>query len=237
MCCDLTEIKGYNLKLYQKKKGYRFSIDSFLLAYFVSNQKFRNALEIGAGSGIVSLLVERMTEDKKHFEIVEVQKSLCRLLKKNIEINSPLKSKFVVRCEDARYVLPSKKPDIVYSNPPFTDFKKGKVSPNIEKAIARHTYLLNIDSMLNWYVFNTPQYTRMLIIESIKNLELCRKNLSKFSLWVEEIVYIKPFDNIEPNLFLLKISKSKIDAKEGFLTIYRTKGVYTDKVKQILGIL
>ncbi|BBB32207.1 tRNA1Val (adenine37-N6)-methyltransferase [Thermotomaculum hydrothermale] len=237
MPTDLTEIKGYNLKLFQNKKGYRFSIDSFLLAWFVAGEEFSKGLEIGAGSGIVSLLIERMTEDKKHFELIEVQKSLFNLLKKNIDLNKPYKSKFVLRNEDARFVLPSVIPDIVYSNPPFTDFSKGKVSPNFEKAIARHTYLLNLESLLKWYIENTGQNTKLAFVETIKNLEYYREKVEEFSLFVEKIVYVKPFENKNPNLFLILINKKKKDFEEQYLTIYKSKNIYTDKVKQILGIV
>ena len=237
MCLELTELKGYNLKIFQKKNGYRFSIDSFLLAWFVSNFDFKYGIEIGAGSGIVSLLIDRMTVDKKHFELVEVQQGFCNMLKKNIELNKPLKSKFTVRCEDARYILPSIEPDIVFSNPPFTDFSKGKVSPNIEKAYARHTYLLSLPSLLNWYRENTPEKTRLILIESMKNFDNYKKTISRSGFYVEKVVFIKPFEDKNPNLFLISISKQYADCKESYLTIYKSKGVYTHKVKQILGIV
>ena len=237
MCFDFTEIKGYNLKLYQSKKGYRFSIDSFLLAWFVSRQKFKNAIEIGAGSGIISLLIERMTEDNKHFELVEIQKSLFDLLKKNIEKNRPFKSEFTLRNEDARYLLPSISPDIVYSNPPFTDFSKGKVSPNVEKALARHTYLLNLDSLLKWFVDIASPDTKLAFVETVKNLDYYKQRLKAYSLEIEKIVFVKPFQNKKPNLFLLLSGKKGRQSMEDTLTIYKSKGVYTDKVKEILGIL
>ncbi|GEM_PF-4050051 len=237
MCCDLTEIRGYNLKLYQRKKGYRFSIDSFLLAYFVATQKFENAFEIGAGNGIVSLLVERMTENSKHFELVEIQGGLCDLLKKNVEMNRPFKSEFIVRCEDAKYILPSKTPDIVYLNPPFTDFKKGKVSPNIEKAIAKHTYMLEFNQYIDWFMENTHGNSSLVIIESVYNLQKIINYLKKKELFLNKLVYVKPFDNCDPNLVLLFIIKKSRKTVFDEIVIYRKKGIYTEKVKKILGMV
>ena len=237
MCLDLTEIKGYNLKIFQRKKGYRFSIDSFLLAWFVSNFDFKYGIEIGAGSGIVSLLIDRMAKDKKHFELVEVQRSFCKLIEKNIEINRPLKGEFTIRCEDARYLMPSFNPDIVFSNPPFTEFSRGKVSPNTEKAYARHTYLLSLPSLLNWYKENTSKKTRLILIESMRNFEYYKETIPKFRLYIEKLVFIKPFEGKNPNLFLISITKTKQKFSEDNLVIYKSKGVYTHKVRQILGIV
>jgi tRNA1Val (adenine37-N6)-methyltransferase len=45
------------LTIIQKKKGYRFSIDSYLLAAFVEEPEGVSAVEIGSGSGVVSILL------------------------------------------------------------------------------------------------------------------------------------------------------------------------------------
>jgi len=233
---EITEIKGYNLKLFQHKKGYRFSIDAFLLAWFVSREKFKNGYEIGAGNGVVSFLVDRMTKDKKHFELIEIQPSLCRLIEKNLELNR-FKSDFVLRCEDARFVLPFKNPDIVYLNPPFTDFKKGKVSPNVEKALARHRFFLDINSVFKWFLENTGKNSRLALIEKSENLSEYLKSAESFGLYPVRVVDVKPFEEKNPNLFLALFSKTNGNFKREFLTIYSSPGKYTDKVKKILGIL
>ncbi len=237
MTLSLTEIKGYNLKLYQKKKGYRFSIDSFLLAWYVSKQRFENAFEIGAGSGIVSLLADRMTKGKKHFELIEIQKDLFEICKKNIEINFPLKSEFEVRNEDARFVLPSKKPQIVYGNPPFTDFRKGRVSPYFEKAVARHTYFLTLEDILRWHSEICEIDTPLILIDNAKNLEKYKTEFEKEGFYINEIIYISPFEKSEFNLFMIKGSRVKGNFTRDSLYIFENKGEYSYKVKQILGLI
>ena len=46
----LDEILHGALRIFQKKKGYRFSIDSILLAHFVSLKKRTRLMDIGCGS-------------------------------------------------------------------------------------------------------------------------------------------------------------------------------------------
>ena len=45
------------IRVFQKKKGYRFSIDAPLLADFVRTKETDQILELGTGNGILSLLL------------------------------------------------------------------------------------------------------------------------------------------------------------------------------------
>ena len=53
----LDDLMLDGLKIYQYKDGYNFTSDSVLLANFVSTKKSSRCVEIGAGSGIISILV------------------------------------------------------------------------------------------------------------------------------------------------------------------------------------
>jgi tRNA1(Val) A37 N6-methylase TrmN6 len=44
------------IRVLQPKKGYRFSVDAPLLADFIRTRAGDEALELGTGSGIISLL-------------------------------------------------------------------------------------------------------------------------------------------------------------------------------------
>ena len=90
---DLTLNKIYNknTELYQSKNGYRFNSDSMILSWFTNRIcsglcSENSALEIGAGSGIVSIVLKRRGFLPK-IDCVEIQKSLCEILEKNIERN------------------------------------------------------------------------------------------------------------------------------------------------------
>ena len=45
------------VRVLQKKRGYRFSVDAPLLADFVRTRRTDEVLEVGTGSGIISLLL------------------------------------------------------------------------------------------------------------------------------------------------------------------------------------
>jgi tRNA1Val (adenine37-N6)-methyltransferase len=112
------------LTILQHKKGYRFSVDSPILANFVyENDKENTYFEVGTGSGIIpivmSFLDKRYQKIKKIYTI-EVQKALYELAKENFKLNNVKNIEFI--SGDIRNIKEFIKPniiDVVFSNPPF----------------------------------------------------------------------------------------------------------------------
>ncbi|MCX8045220.1 MAG: methyltransferase, partial [Desulfobacterota bacterium] len=139
MSFELHELFSGTLKLYQPKHGYRFSIDSILLADFAGPKVHGMVADLGAGSGIVSLLLVR---NPKVTRIVafEIQHELAALAKKNIVLNH-CNDKVTVEHGDIRHIrkkCPAGSCDAVVTNPPFFAVGTGRINPHTQKASARH---------------------------------------------------------------------------------------------------
>lgn len=142
---DLTLNKIYskNTELYQSRNGYRFNSDSMILSWFVNKTctglgSENSALEIGAGSGIVSIVLKRRGFLPK-IDCIEIQESLCEILEKNIGKNS-LTGEISPFCADFADFANSKrkKYDLVFVNPPYFAKESGHLSADSEKALAKH---------------------------------------------------------------------------------------------------
>ncbi|MEJ2349124.1 MAG: methyltransferase [Anaerolineales bacterium] len=75
-----------DIRVYQHRCGYRFSVDALLLYSFVKVRHACAIVDLGAGSGIIGLLLARKFEKAKVL-LVELQEGLYRLARKNIELN------------------------------------------------------------------------------------------------------------------------------------------------------
>lgn len=142
---ELTSNKIYNknTELYQSKNGYRFNSDSMILSWFVNRicqnlGSENSALEIGAGSGIVSIVLKRRGFLPK-IDCVEIQESLYEILAKNIERNA-LSGEISPFCADFAGFATTKrkKYDMVFVNPPYFAKESGHLSTDSEKALAKH---------------------------------------------------------------------------------------------------
>jgi len=125
-----------NLTLIQKTDGLTFGTDALLLAAYV-NGKHASGLEIGAGSGIISLLL--LTREKlKKTVAVEIQETYADLTRRNAEKNG-LSDRLDAVCADIRtYRAENEGFDLIYSNPPYMKTTCGKSNDSDAKNIARH---------------------------------------------------------------------------------------------------
>jgi tRNA1Val (adenine37-N6)-methyltransferase len=128
-----------NIKILQKKKGYRFSIDSILLAHFVRLQEGQKVLDLGTGSGIIPIILATKVKTTEIWG-VEIQEELADIAKRNIAMNNLQGCVHIVK-GDARNLpdrIGSERFDIVLTNPPYRKIRSGRINPLREKAIARH---------------------------------------------------------------------------------------------------
>lgn len=127
------------LKILQKKKGYRFSVDTILLSQFIRIRRDEKVIDLGTGCGILPLLLSHTT--KAHsFVGVEIQSGLAELAERNVRLNR-LQDQISILHQDLRKlkeVFPPGSFEVVFSNPPYRKSLTGRINPSREKAIARH---------------------------------------------------------------------------------------------------
>jgi tRNA1Val (adenine37-N6)-methyltransferase len=127
------------VRVLQAKRGYRFSLDAVLLADFAAKgPRARAAVELGAGSGVVALLLAAQGT-AEHVTAVEIQAALADRARRSARLNELSERVSIVEgdLKDA-HLLPRQAFDLVVSNPPFRPPEKGKASPEHERALARH---------------------------------------------------------------------------------------------------
>jgi tRNA1(Val) A37 N6-methylase TrmN6 len=119
----------------QKRKGYRFSVDAPLLADFIRTRPADILLEVGAGNGIISLLLS--LKRFRRIVCLEVQPGLAELARRNLVLNG-LEKKMTVLEQDLRTFHSPEPFDVIFSNPPYLKKKGGSLSRSEEKSIAKH---------------------------------------------------------------------------------------------------
>jgi tRNA1(Val) A37 N6-methylase TrmN6 len=123
------------LKLIQRTDGLTFGTDALLLAGYVSG-KYKRGVELGGGSGIISMLL--LTRNKaERIECCEVQDYYADLIRRNAEFNG-LEDRLEARLTDIRDLPANEDADLVFTNPPYMKADGGKNNDTDEKAIARH---------------------------------------------------------------------------------------------------
>jgi tRNA1Val (adenine37-N6)-methyltransferase len=128
-----------NITIIQKKNGLTFGTDAYLLAAFMKEQKGARAVELGAGTGIISLLAASRSRFR-HITAVEIQKEFSELCERNVRLNS-LSDIITPLQADARDISSADiggEADVVFSNPPYMKRDGGAKNEHEIKYIARH---------------------------------------------------------------------------------------------------
>ena len=136
-----------NLKIIQNKDYYTFTCDSVILANFLKIKPREIAVEIGAGSGVVSILASAKNKPKK-IVMFEIQEELQKLCEKNIILNN-LSNLLELKKDDVlnfNKYFEKGSIDVVFSNPPY--FAVDENLGNEVRKIARQEIKLNLENLI-----------------------------------------------------------------------------------------
>ena len=127
------------ITLLQKKDGLTFGTDAFLLAAYTEQRRNGVAAELGAGTGIISLLCAARDRFARIYAF-EIQEDFAELAERNV-IENKLGDKITVVCKDVRDCSAAdtgREVDAVFANPPYMRTDSGKRNDSDRKYIARH---------------------------------------------------------------------------------------------------
>ena len=144
----IEDLQCNGLKIIQNKNLYTFTSDSVILANFIKTKMSDTAVEIGAGCGVISILVQAKNKLKKIFAF-EIQEKMQKLCQKNINLNN-LGEKISLFCDDIKNFESYLKPnsvDVVFSNPPY--FKPTNFAQSDVKRFSKEEVLLSCKDLVS----------------------------------------------------------------------------------------
>ncbi len=149
----IENLESVGKKIIVEEKGLKITEDAILLSEFMKkyfSRKGKNLkgeksfLEIGAGQGIISLLLSELDIISKIFA-VEIQEEVFAALKKNIEIND-LNGKIIPINKNIKNV--NGEYDFIFSNPPYKKTSSGKMPENEMERISKYEILLTLEELI-----------------------------------------------------------------------------------------
>lgn len=215
----------------QNMSGYRFSVDAILLAHFSKIKENSRVLDLGTGSGIVSLiLLYRHVKKIQKLVGIEIQPSLSHLAEKNFSLNN-VGGKASVKqgdlCEihtmtEAGYF------DTVVCNPPFYPKGSGRTNVTEEERIARHQVCSTIGDFMKAAAYGVKNGGDVFCIYPAERCEeLIREAIvNRLAIKKLRFVYSYPDPKMTSRLALIQCRKNggigvSVEAP---LYIYREKG-------------
>jgi tRNA1Val (adenine37-N6)-methyltransferase len=233
---DSISLRGAGIvNITQPKKGARFTLDSLLLADFCRIKSRDRALELGAGTGVISLLLAKKIP-KARFVADEFEPSAYDLLNRNIRDNGLL-DQVVSVDRDVRYISRSIAPnafDVIIANPPYFRSGAGRKSPSQERHFARHDQSAPLHTWLDRRDLLKNKGRFFLVFSAGRTAELI-SSLREKRLEPKRLRYVHPYHHRPATLILIEAVKSAGSGLEVLspLVVYHTPGVYSEEMRRI----
>lgn len=235
----IDDLEFNNLKIIQNKNFFCFGIDSVLISNFCAkNKSASNAVDIGSGSGIISILIASKTRIK-HIYGIEIQNEVAEMSKRSIELNH-LEDKIEILNIDlkdaTKYINPNSI-DCVVTNPPYMKNGTGAKNENKQKIIARHEVETTLSEILNISYKLLKDRGEFFMIHRVDRLVDILSEMRAQRLEPKEIQFINPYVNKSPNLVMLRAVKNggrELKVLDP-LVVYNNNGEYTDEILKIYG--
>ncbi len=139
------------LILEQPRRGYRFNVDSIILAHFLLTRLKKppsRVIDLGAGCGVIGLLLAHWWPDSEVL-LIELQEELYGLAQANVHRNQ-MATRVCCRHGDLldAGLWNRPHPDLILCNPPFFKLGQGRTSPNPQIAMAKHEVACTLAQLL-----------------------------------------------------------------------------------------
>lgn len=236
MAIVCNELLGRELiKIYQDTEAFNFSIDSMLLADFVSiTKKVNRICDLCSGNAPIPLYLSLRC--KANIVGVEVQKESYDLAIKSIKENN-LENQIEMKLANLIDVHKELgKFDIVTCNPPFFKIGDNQINPNDRKAIARHEILATLDDIIHEASQLLNSKGKLAMVHRPDRLVEILEAFKKYNIEPKRLQFIYPKMNKECNHILIEGIKD--GSKDGLrvlppLYVYNEDNKWTDQILKI----
>lgn len=236
---DSIKIRDIEVQVYQSKTGYRFSLDALLLADFPDIRLCRSILELGAGSGVVSLLLAKRYPRATVLG-VEIQEGLYKRAVRNAEING-LSGRVTFTHMDLKS-LPKSWPletfDLVVMNPPFRKAGTGRISPGDERAMARHELSTGIKDVLRTSAAMLKNKGRLCLVYNPDRLAELMRHMHASSLEPKRVKLVYSHKEDFARMALIEAVKHGAPGLKVLppLFVYDKERVYSAQMRMFYGL-
>ena len=192
-----------NLELIQIEDGLTFGTDALLLAAYI-DKKYKSAIELGTGTGIISMLL--LTRGKAdNITALEVQEEYATLAKSNANLNR-LSDRLCVVHSDLRDYN-TKECELVFTNPPYMKSDAGKSNLSSKKNIARHEVNGTIDDFCKYGSRMLKFGGTFAVVYRQDRLSELMHAMHEAALEPKRLTFVHADSNSQPSMVLIEAKK------------------------------
>lgn len=229
----LDYIPKTDIKMIHVDRSYTFGVDSIILLDFAKMKKNKTLIDIGSGSGILSLGANSYYNLKKVYAI-EIQEEKAKLFKENLKLNGVYNIEIIN--EDLNKVsLGTNAVDYIITNPPYYKITDNIGNKSEEFLISRQEKYLNLENIFDFANKTLKDRGKLFMIHKPERMVEIFKESG--NLKPKRIKFVQSTYDKKPQFILIEFVKNANDGLkiEDPLIIYQN-GSYTKDMKVINGL-
>jgi tRNA1Val (adenine37-N6)-methyltransferase len=225
------QFKQFNVD--QSGCAMKINTDGVLLGVLAEADQPKNILDIGTGTGVITLMMAQRFENAQ-IDAVEIDQAAAETASRNFS-NSPFAERmnlYPVGFEQFFESSPGKKYDLIVSNPPF--YINSLKSPKAAKQLAKHADANFFNRLINSALDHLTANGLFCLILPIDTAELVISLAEKANLHQQNSIRIFSFENDDPHRVIVYFGFEQVAIKEEEFVIYKSVGNYSEEYIKLL---
>jgi len=210
-----------HFEIQQSKDVFRVGTDGVLLGILADAENASEVLEIGTGTGLISLMLAQRNPGA-HFLGIDINEEAALLTKTNFE-QSPFHSRLKNIHQDLKTFETEKKFDLIVSNPPYFE-----ESSSDRDKLARQTVELNFKQLIEASANLLSEQGILSVIIPAEAGSGFIETALKHRLFLKRKINIKGIEGSKTKRLVLEFSFTEGDVNESDFVIEKSPRQYSD---------
>jgi tRNA1Val (adenine37-N6)-methyltransferase len=222
-------VKSFKFKQFeiqQSKDVFRVGTDGVLLGALASVNNASKVLEVGTGTGLISLMLAQRIS-KAEFLGIDINEDAVELTRTNFE-SSPFALRLKNKLQDFKNFETEEKFDLIVSNPPYFE-----ASESDKDKIARQTVELNFKQLISQSAKLLSKNGIFSVIIPVEVgadfIEIAKEN----QLFLIKRINIKGIETAKTKRLILEFSPSEKNTEELEFIIEKSPRKYSDQYLEL----
>lgn len=205
--------------------GMKVGTDGVLLGAWADVAKAKNALDIGSGTGLLSLMLAQRNSDLR-ITGVEIDPLAYEEALENVK-NSPWADRIQILNQDFLSFETEEKFDLIISNPPF--YEGALVAPDAQRSLARSADVLPLESFFTKAISMLSKNGSLAFIYPISALRKINRLADKSEFFCKRYTYVTGREDLPLKRVLCQVKNGSPVVTADFLAIEVQRHKYTQK--------
>ena len=211
-----------NFTINQSEKVFRVGTDGVLLGVLATVENAGHILEVGTGTGLISLMLSQRNRNAAILAI-DFSQDAAQLASENFK-NSPFSKNLKALEQDFKTFESEEKFDLIVSNPPY--FEKNQSEKDV---IARQQTELSFDDLIEKSAKNLKVQGLFVVIIPFESGDYFSQKCLDFGLHLSKKIKIFGIKNPLPKRLLLEFSFDKKEMVEEEFIIEKSPRIYSNE--------